>query len=146
MQKCITALSDTYRAAFPRALPRRFYEGHSASGERAIGVALSRDGLTWTRPSGAAKASASAPLLSPSRAAGAWDAGGVGAPFAVPMAAGRWRLYYEGYGEGAARGWEGHGMTPPSGVGLALSADPSSDRDDVTLKPFRRRGDKSASA
>jgi hypothetical protein len=101
---------------------------------RAIGVALSRDGLSWTRPAGA-----SAPLLSASATRGAWDAGGVGAPFAVPMAAGRWRLYYEGYGEAAAQGWEGRGRVAACGIGLALSADPASDRDDVTLKPFRRR-------
>ncbi len=63
----------------------------------------------------------------------------MGAPFALPMAAGRWRLYYEGYGAGA-KGWEGRGSAAPQGLGLALSADPTSDRDDVTTRPFRRRG------
>lgn len=33
--------------------------------------------------------------------AGAWDAAGVGAPFAVSMAKGLWRLYYHGYSKGA---------------------------------------------
>lgn len=105
---------------------RRFYEGRSESGERAIGAAVSRDGLTWTRPSGGG-AVLSAPRDS---SAASWDAGGVGAPFAVPMAAGKWRLYYEGYAESGAA---------PQGVGLALSADPASDADDVTTRPFRRR-------
>ena len=110
----------------------RFYEGHSESGERAIGAAVSRDGVSWTRPSG------SGPLLRGAADAAAWDAGGVGAPFAVPMAAGKWRLYYEGYG-GAARGAQGRGAAAPQGIGLALSADPASDADDVTTRPFRRR-------
>lgn len=113
-----------YRPAF-RYL--RFYEGHSESGERGIGAAVSRDGVSWARAAGAA------PLLSASRDAGAWDAGGVGAPFAVPMAAGKWRLYYEGYGSGA------RGTAPPGGIGLALSADPANGADDVTTRPFRRR-------
>ena len=110
---------------------RRFYEGHSAAGERAIGAAVSRDGVTWTRPT-------STPILSASCVAGAWDAGGVGAPFALPMAAGRWRLYYEGYAAEAAT-WAGRDGAAPSGIGLALSAEPASERDDVSTQPFRRR-------
>ena len=109
---------------------RRFYEGHSESGERAIGAAVSRDGVSWSRPAG------SAPLLSAARDDAAWDAGGVGGPFAVPMAAGKWRLYYDGYAA-AARG--ARGAAAPCGVGLALSADPASDAGDVTTRPFRRR-------
>jgi hypothetical protein len=115
------------------AFVSRFYEGHSESGERAIGAASSRDGVSWTRANGGA------PLLSRASDASAWDAGGVGAPFAVPMAAGKWRLYYEGYGA-AARGPQGRGAAAPQGIGLALSADPTSDADDVTTRPFRRRG------
>ena len=111
-------------------IANRFYEGHSEAGERAIGAAVSRDGVSWTRPSGAA------PLLSAPRDDAAWDAGGVGAPFAVPMAAGKWRLYYEGYGA-AARG--ARGAAAPQGIGLALSADPANEADDVTTRPFRRR-------
>jgi len=83
--------------------------------------------VSWSRASGAA------PLLSASREQGAWDGGGVGAPFALPMAAGKWRLYYEGYDQAA------RGAAPSRGVGLALSADPANDADDVTTRPFRRR-------
>ena len=110
----------------------RFYEGHSEAGARGIGAAVSRDGVTWTRPASGGQ------LLGASDAPGAWDAGGVGAPFALPMAAGRWRLYYEGYAEGAQT-WQGRGAAAPRGVGLALSADPTGPEDDVTTRPFRRR-------
>ena len=84
--------------------------------------------MSWTRANGGA------PLLRRASDDSAWDAGGVGAPFAVPMAAGKWRLYYEGYGAA------GRGAAAPQGIGLALSADPTSDADDVTTRPFRRRG------
>jgi hypothetical protein len=92
------------------------YEGVAADGRtRSIGAAVSADGLTgWT--------AAPAPLLSHG-APGAWDAGGVGGPCLVPMAGGRWRLYYSG-----RRGGEGDGGDGPTatdgrwcGVGLALS-------------------------
>ena len=84
------------------------YEGvDAASGRRSIGVAISKDGLSgW-------KAAASSPILAPGPP-GAWDSGDVGAPCAVPMAAGQWRLYYGGRAASAPRGaW--------CGVGLALS-------------------------
>lgn len=55
-----------------------FYEAVAEDGARSIGAAVSRDGLRgWQR------------LPDPVLAAGepgAWDAGGVGAPCAVPMA------------------------------------------------------------
>ena len=55
------------------------------------------------------------------------------------MAAGRWRLYYEGYAADA-KGWQGFGAVASSGIGLALSAEAKDERDDVTTRPFRRRG------
>ncbi|KAI8471882.1 MAG: glycosyl hydrolase [Monoraphidium minutum] len=101
-----------------------FYEAVAADGTRSIGVATSADGRKgWRR--------AAAPLLAPSADAGAWDAGGVGAPCAVPMAGGRWRLYYAGRGRGGGGGpgrWEG--------VGLALSEQGAAD---AAAQPFKRR-------
>ena len=87
------------------------YEGTDAAGRTCIGAATSADGLGWER--------CAAPILEPSADAGAWDAGGVGSPFPVPMAEGRWRLYYEGRpaAPGAAA------PAPCQGVGLAVSAD-----------------------
>ena len=85
-----------------------FYEAYSSSapGVASVAVATSRDGVSWTRPS--------APALE-AGAAGAWDQGGVGKPYAVPMAGDRIRLYYEGR---AAAGDE-----RGAGVGVALSTD-----------------------
>ncbi len=55
-----------------------FYEAVAGDGARSIGAAVSRDGLrSWRR--------LPAPVLA-AGAPGAWDAGGVGAPCAVPMA------------------------------------------------------------
>ena len=85
-----------------------FYEAYSSSapGVASVAVATSRDGVSWTRPS--------APALE-AGVAGAWDQGGVGKPYAVPMAGDRIRLYYEGR---AAAGDE-----RGAGVGVALSTD-----------------------
>jgi hypothetical protein len=85
-----------------------FYEGvDAATGDTAVGVAVSRDGLSGWR------ASAAAPVLAAAPSPSAWDGGCVGAPCAVPMAGGAWRLYYGGRARGAPRGaW--------CGVGLAL--------------------------
>lgn len=85
-----------------------FYEAYSARapGVSSIAVATSRDGVTWTRPS--------KPALERGEE-GAWDHGGVGKPYAVPMAGDRVRLYYEG----RARAGDDRG----SGVGVALSVD-----------------------
>ena len=55
-----------------------FYEAVAEDGARSIGAAVSRDGLRgWQR--------LPAPVLAAGEP-GAWDAGGVGAPCAVPMA------------------------------------------------------------
>lgn len=82
-----------------------FYEAFAADGRRSIGVAVSEDGLrNWERHS--------EPVLG-AGAAGAWDGVEVGAPCAVAMAEGRWRLYYSGRGDDGVWG----------GVGVALSED-----------------------
>lgn len=80
-----------------------FYEGVAADGRRSIGVAVSEDGRGgWQRHE--------EPVLRAGEG-GAWDAAEVGAPCAVSMAAGRWRLYYSGRGADGVWG----------GVGVALS-------------------------
>jgi hypothetical protein len=93
------------------------YEAVAADGTRSIGAAVSQDGLTgWV--------ASPVPLLAPAEEPGAWDAGGVGGPCLVPMAGGRWRLYYSG--RRASGGGGGKGSTSATegrwcGVGLALS-------------------------
>jgi hypothetical protein len=64
------------------------------------------------------------PLLEPSADASAWDSGGVGAPCAVPMAAGAYRLYYAGRGRGDAAPWQGIGLAlTRKGSGTDADAD-----------------------
>ena len=85
-----------------------FYEAYSSAnpGVASIAIATSEDGFVWTRPD--------APALTAGEP-GAWDQGGVGRPYAVPMAGERVRLYYEGRAApGDARG---------VGVGVAVSAE-----------------------
>lgn len=96
-----------------------FYEGVSDKGRRSIGMAASRDGLTGWQ-------SCEDPILSPSKEG--WDMGSVGAPCAVSMAKGRWRLYYSG---SAASNL----ATPWEGIGLALS-------DGANIQRFHRRKSK----
>ena len=98
------------------------YEAVAADGSRSIGAATSADGRSnWKR--------LPQPLLAASDLQGAWDAGAVGAPCAVPMAGGRWRLYYAGRGGSGAGAWEG--------IGLALSQAPEGG--DPFAQPFKRR-------
>lgn len=79
-----------------------FYEAVAADGGRSIGLAVSKDGLSgWKRYD--------KPVMQPSAEEGSWDSGSMGAPCAVSMSAGRWRLYYGGRagretGEGETRG------------------------------------------
>lgn len=90
-----------------------FYEAVAADGSRSIGLATSKDGRSsWQRQA--------EPLLGPSQQAGAWDAGSVGAPCAVAMSAGRWRLYYSGRSQQLGP-WEGIGVAlgGPAGEGAA---------------------------
>lgn len=90
-----------------------FYEGVAADGSRSIGLAVSEDGKTrWERHP--------LPVLVPaSQDDNAWDGGSVGTPWAVSMAAGKWRLYYSGRnGHTESKAW--------NGIGLALSVDDAS--------------------
>ena len=85
-----------------------FYEAYSSAnpGVASIALATSEDGFVWTRPN--------APVLTAGEP-GSWDQGGVGRPYAVPMAGDRVRLYYEG----RARAGDARGV----GVGVAVSAE-----------------------
>ncbi len=106
-----------------------FYEAVAPDSSRTIGLAVSKDGLSgWER--------LDTPVLAPSEEEGAWDAGAVGAPCAVCMSGGRWRLYY-----GGRCGSEG----PWGGIGLALSVVDAT-RDGVPLQFKRRTGTKPAAA
>ena len=85
-----------------------FYEAVAEDDSRSIGMAVSPDGLrSWKRHP--------TPVLAASGEEGVWDNGGVGTPWAVSMAAGKWRLYYSGRGEKSGGPWQG--------IGLALSED-----------------------
>ena len=89
-----------------------FYEAFDDAGKRSIGVATSADGRSgWTRHP--------EPVLEGSGVEGSWDAAEVGAPYAVSMAAGRWRLYYAGKAEGASA-WQGIGVALSDGDSLAM--------------------------
>lgn len=100
-----------------------FYEAVAEDGSRSIGLATSADGKGgWQRQP--------QPLLAAAGGAAAWDAGGIGAPCAVPMAAGRWRLYYAGR-KGAQGPWEG--------IGVALGVRPDSSGSEPGAIAFKRR-------
>jgi hypothetical protein len=104
-----------------------FYEAVAKDGTRSIGLATSPDGRSkWAR--------APAPLLERSGEPGAWDAGGVGAPCAVPMAGGKWRLYYAGAAAGGGSGGTGGGRW--GGIGMALS---QAGAGDPMAQAFKRR-------
>lgn len=69
-----------------------YYEGHPAgiNGQRAIGLAVSRDGLRWEKAT-------NGPVFSPSSDPDAWDSGSVGSPHLVWLPEKkRWRMYYVG--------------------------------------------------
>ena len=110
-----------------------FYQGEDSAGRTCIGAATSTDGIQWQR--------GARPVLEPADTDGAWDAGGVGAPFAVPMAHGKWRLYYEGRATARESG-ASSSMTSESrratGIGLALSGE------DGIRGQYRRRAYKPA--
>jgi hypothetical protein len=92
-----------------------FYEAVAADGSRSIGLATSADGRSsWRR--------SPEPILRPSDNAEAWDAGGVGAPCAVAMSEGKWRLYYAGRQQQQGP-WEGVGVAlgGPGDGGAVLS-------------------------
>lgn len=102
---CCAVLCDNKTPQVPDPDSRQFlmfYEAVAADGSRSIGLATSQDGRgSWQRQP--------TPLLTPSQVQEGWDAGSVGAPCAVPMSAGRWRLYYAGRAQQEGP-WEGIGV------------------------------------
>ncbi|CAL8468150.1 g7689 [Coccomyxa elongata] len=98
-----------------------FYEGVARDNGRSIGMAVSADGRDWRR--------LPRPVLE-AGPPGAWDSGGVGAPCAVPMAEGRWRMYYHGLREkgGCA-----------CGIGVALTDKESSEEFEGIRVAFCKR-------
>lgn len=104
-----------------------FYEAVAEDGSRSVGLATSEDGRGgWVR--------ASQPVLTAAPGgSGAWDGGSVGSPCAVPMAAGRWRVYYAGR-ERQAGPWRG--------IGLALGTLERSAEGQFQLVLRRRTGSK----
>lgn len=101
-----------------------FYEAVAADGSRSIGLATSADGRSnWRR--------SPQPLVRTAEAAAAWDAGSVGAPCAVPMSGGRWRLYYAGRSQQQGP-WEG--------IGVALGGVEEGGNSGVQLSFKRRTG------
>jgi hypothetical protein len=106
----------------PRGRYLMFYEGVAADGSRSIGAVASADGVSGWTP---LVAGAAALLAANADGGDAWDGGSVGAPCAVPMSGGKWRLYYAGR---PAAGDDDGGWR---GVGLALG--------DLSGGAFRRR-------
>lgn len=103
-----------------------FYEGVGADDTRAIGVAVSDDGLRgWRR--------CPRPVLEGSGGSGgggAWDGGDVGCPWAVSMAGGAWRLYYSGREQRGGGAWRG--------IGMARSAEGAQLFEGVAPQQFQR--------
>lgn len=103
-----------------------FYEAVAQDGSRSIGLGVSKDGRSnWQR--------LDAPVLSPAPDSAAWDSGSVGAPCAVSMSEGRWRLYYSGHcaGGNCCDNWQG--------IGLALSAEVAQFEGITVPVRFKRR-------
>ena len=102
-----------------------FYEGVGEDGTTAIGLAVSDNGrCSWRR--------CPRPLLEAAVDGDAWDAGCVGAPCAVAMAYGKWRLYYAGSSHKGPGRWQG--------IGLALTADDEEEGEFEGIKlSFKRR-------
>lgn len=107
------------------------YEAVAADNTRCVGMAVSKDGVAWQR--------CPQPVLAPALVAAgeagegegdAWDGGAVGAPCAVSMSGGRWRLYYGGRQAAGAGPWEG--------IGVALSVEGSATFQGMPMQ-YRRR-------
>lgn len=88
-----------------------FYEAVAEDDARTIGMAVSRDGLTdWQcLPEPILQSAASTKVEGDeSSSSPAWDGHGIGAPCAIAMAEGQWRLYYAGREQPGA--WTGIGL------------------------------------
>ena len=73
------------------------YEALNVKGQYAIGLATSKDGLTWEKATDVGP-EPGGPVFSPSKEEGAWDNMVVGTPYVVPGPDGNFWLYYLGAG------------------------------------------------
>lgn len=115
----------------PNGEPARYlmaYEGISAEGVHAIGLAASDDCLEWTRVG-------NAPIFERNHEPDSWDSGAVGRPHVVPLDGDRLRMYYygqSGQGLGTEQETCGIGAAECSAADLSLwtrlagAADPRS--------------------
>ena len=72
------------------------YEGVGADGRHRLGIATSADGRAWAKVEGLGP-DPGGPIFEGAPAEeDAWDNGNVGTPWVMPLADGRWRLYYVG--------------------------------------------------
>ncbi|KAL3777966.1 hypothetical protein ACHAW5_003400 [Stephanodiscus triporus] len=72
------------------------YEGVGADGRHRLGLATSADGRDWAKVEGLGP-DPGGPIFEGAPAEeDAWDNGNVGTPWVMPLADGRWRLYYVG--------------------------------------------------
>lgn len=92
------------------------YEGADRRGTTAIGLAESEDGRSWTRVTGRGPGGA---VFAPAADPGAWDAGGVGTPWCVPLPGGSLNLYYGGRPRSSRLPWRRPGTAWQ--IGLAHS-------------------------
>lgn len=92
-----------------------FYQGANYSGYYCIGLAISDDGIHWSKD--AESAAPGGPIFCHApKGSGRWDARAVGTPCVVKLGDGSFRLYYVGANEG------GHDeLSSRHQIGLALS-------------------------
>lgn len=72
------------------------YEGVGADGRHWLGLATSADGRGWAKVEGLGPDPSGPIFEGAPPEEGAWDNGNVGTPWVMPLADGRWRLYYVG--------------------------------------------------
>jgi hypothetical protein len=90
-----------------------FYQGSNRTGNFAIGLAFSDDGIHWRKDAGEQPGG---PVFGHSpKGSGRWDAMAVAMPSVVPMPDGSFRMYYLGVSE------ERQGEPSQFGIGLAVS-------------------------
>ena len=74
-----------------------FYEGVNKKGVHAIGLATSRDGITWVKDTHGSHSQPGGPIFAPySQEQDGWDSGGISCPHVVNVGDSL-RLYYVGF-------------------------------------------------
>ncbi|MCX8126073.1 MAG: glycosyl hydrolase [Dehalococcoidia bacterium] len=93
-----------------------FFEALNKQLEYNIGLAVSDDGINWTKDPKPV-------FYHAPKGSGAWDARAVGTPWVVPMADGSYRLYYVGMSE--TDNIAGGELAVKAMIGLAISDGPN---------------------